>query len=77
MMIPSITEELRREVALILNAPESYGLELNSDVSVKVAEIVEPLIGVPGSICARGGEPNWNKRSGRWREERSIVQNRL
>jgi hypothetical protein len=33
--------------------------------------------GVPGSICASGGETNWNKRSGRWHEERSIVQNRL
>ena len=33
--------------------------------------------GVPGSICASGGETNWNKRSGRWREARSIVQNRL
>ena len=34
-------------------------------------------VGVPGSICASGGETNWNKRSGRWREARSIVQNRL
>jgi hypothetical protein len=34
-------------------------------------------LGVPGSICASGGETNWNKRSGRWREARSIVQNRL
>ena len=33
--------------------------------------------GVPGSICASGGETNWNKRSGRWREARSIAQNRL
>jgi probable HAF family extracellular repeat protein/YD repeat-containing protein len=34
-------------------------------------------VGVPGSICASGGETNWNKRSERWREARSIVQNRL
>src|SRR5271170_5070782 len=32
--------------------------------------------GVPGSICASGVETNWNKRSGRWREARSIVRNR-
>src|SRR5271155_1149219 len=40
------------------------------------AFIVSPNGGVPGSICASGVETNWNKRSGRWREARSIVRNR-
>jgi hypothetical protein len=48
-------------------------------IFVRFGEIYDPPrnTGVPGSICASGGETNWNKRSGRWREERSIVQNRL
>jgi peptidoglycan/LPS O-acetylase OafA/YrhL len=29
--------------------------------------------GVPGSICASGGETDWNKLSGRWREARRKI----
>src|SRR5271156_4864734 len=88
--VRAMTEEVLRDMSSLFDAmyarrgrpsipPEKLlrAQLLQMLYSVRSERLLMEEIGVPGSNCARGGETNWNKRSGRWREARSIVQNRL